>query len=408
MIWFVALFALTLLIGMTPMEISAGLLSLAALYGIWERKSQGARVWSFYFTGFDWIFALWIAVVTAGFAIHYALDANTAMRILEFKWIIFLYLLTFVLVRSRLTEDIIPWISVPVGAAGIYTIVLSLIAFDPIKGETLDAVVEGGLARSGGLYSHAMTLAHCYGLILCWFFGLSLIYLRYRDRKAGWLLFALIFLGLGVLVTFTRGMWGAVALAFLIMTFIFSRRLGVLFLFLGVLSFGAMYEFWPSFQGRMDQSFSSTGYDSERVWIWKANWAIFRDHPILGVGYAENEKLMPEYFQKIGAPSDTLVSHAHNQYLHFLAGTGALGLLMYLLVLGLFLRLSFKTWREIPTKNIFHKGLNLGLIGAQFAMIFGGLTEANFEHAKVKYVLVMTWAMVLWLAYEYRVLRERI
>lgn len=408
MIWFLALFAASLLVGMSPMEISAALLSLAAIYGIWDRKSQGSRTWPLYWTGFDWIFLLWMGVIVTGFAVQYNLGEESLLRVLEFKWVLFLYLLTFAIVRSRLDEDIIPWVSVPVAAVGVYTVVVSFMGFDPIKGEVLEAVVEGGLSRSGGLYSHAMTLAHCYGLILCWFLGLTLLYVRFRERKAIWLVLATLCLGLGVLSTFTRGVWGAVALAFLLMAFIYSRRMGILFLLVGALSFGAMYEFWPSFQGRMTQSFSEKGYDSERIWIWKANWAIFKDHPLLGVGYGENQKLMSEYFDKIGAPKETLVSHAHNQYLHFLAGTGIVGFLMYLLVLGLFLRLSFKTWGEIPDKHLFQKGLCLGLIGAQFVLIFGGLTEANFEHAKVKYVLVMTWAMVIWLAYEYRVLRERI
>ncbi len=407
MIWLLGLFFTTLLVGMSPMEISAGLLSLTVLYSMWRRKSNEGH-WPFLWTQFDFVFLVWILVVAVGFTINGPFDQIALSKLGEFKWILFLYLLLFAVVRSRLSEDIIPWITVPVVLAGGYAVAIAFGGTDLLKNEALELSGKDGFARTGGLFSDSMTLAHVYGIIFCWFFGCLLTYGRYRERRALWLAVSVIALGLTVLLTFTRGVWGALAVATLLMSFVFSFRLGLFVSLLGGLSFGALFQFWPSFQQRLVETLSSTkGYDSERLWIWKANWQVFRDHPVWGVGYGQNRDLMPEYFKRIGAPDSTLVSHAHNQYLHFLAGTGIVGLLVYLLVLILFLRLSFKVWNRISDRYPFHRGLCLGLIGAQITFILGGITEANFESSKVKYAIVMTWALVLWLAYEYRVLKSR-
>jgi O-antigen ligase len=407
LIWLLGLFFSTLLVGMSPMEIAAGLLSLGVLCSMWKRRSNEGH-WTLLRTQFDFLFFVWIAVIALGFVVNQSFDQAALIKIAEFKWILFLYLLLFAIVRSRITEEVFPWVTIPVVLACGYAIAIAFGGTDLIKDELLELSGKDGFSRTGGLFSDAMTLAHVYGIIFCWFFGCLLTFGRYRERRALWLALSVGVLGLTVLLTFTRGVWASVAAATLLMSFIFSFRLGVFISFLGALSFGGMYEFWPSFQQRVVETLSSTkGYDSERLWIWKANWQVFRDHPILGVGYGHNRDLMPEYFKKIGAPDTTLVSHAHNQYLHFLAGTGVVGLLVYLLVLFLFLKLSFKVFHRISDRYPFHRGLCLGLIGAQVTFVLGGITEANFESSKVKYAIVMTWALVLWLAYEYRVLKSR-
>ena len=407
MIWLLGLFFTTLFVGMSPMEISAGLLTLFVLFTVWRRSSQESR-WPFLPTHFEILLGLWLLVIAVGFMANGIFDQTIPLKLLEFKWILFLYLAVLAVVRSRLDEDILPWLLVPIVLACGYAIVISFTGMDPIKNELLELSGKDGFARTGGLFSDSMTLAHVYGIVFCWFFGLLLTFGRYRDKNAIWSLIAVLFLGLTVLLTFTRGMWLGISVASVVMAFVFSRRLGSLLLATGGVLFFGLFELWPSFHQRISQSLSSTeGYDSERLWIWKANWQIFKDHPFLGAGYGENRTLMPEYFKRIGAPDGTLVSHAHNQYLHFLSGTGIIGLLFYILVLSMFFRLSCKTWNRISDRYPFHRGLCLGLLGAQVAFFVGGITEANFESAKVKYVMVMTWALVLWLAYEYRVLKSR-
>src|SRR4051812_14971393 len=107
MIWFLGLFFLTLLVGMTPMEVSAVLLTLAALYGMWKQKVQGKK-FRIYFTGFDILFVVWLLIIFAGFAVNGIWDETLWLHLFEFKWILFLYLLTFVLVRTRPDDWVLP------------------------------------------------------------------------------------------------------------------------------------------------------------------------------------------------------------------------------------------------------------------------------------------------------------
>jgi len=66
----------------------------------------------------------------------------------------------------------------------------------------------------------------------------------------------------------------------------------------------------------------------ERVAHWRAAWAMFSDHPWLGVGIGNYAVAYPAY--SLPHWRDPL-GHAHNIYLHFLAETGLPGLATYLL-----------------------------------------------------------------------------
>ena len=115
--------------------------------------------------------------------------------------------------------------------------------------------------------------------------------------------------------------------------------------------------------------------------------------------------------QKIGAPGDIVTAnpdHAHNEYLQMLSGTGIVGFIVYMGVFVYFLVLAIRVFLQIGSRQGFHQGLALGLIGAQVAYFVGGLTEANLEHEKIKHTIIFVWALTVWLAQEYRVLRVRV
>ena len=100
----------------------------------------------------------------------------------------------------------------------------------------------------------------------------------------------------------------------------------------------------------------------------------------------------------MGVPEGFLESHAHNQYLHFLAGTGILGLFCFLVVvIGLF-RMHFLAFKGLSEKqNYFWKGLALGVLGAEICFFVSGVTESNFSIAKNRYLIMTIWALGCWL-----------
>lgn len=124
---------------------------------------------------------------------------------------------------------------------------------------------------------------------------------------------------------------------------------------------------------------------------------IFKDHPLFGAGYGQNKFLLHEYYDKQGLPKDQFIGHAHNEYLHILAGTGALGLLCYLAILGTIFFQAFLVFWRTSSNQSFRKGLALGVLGGQICFLIGSLTESNFEHSKVRFGIMFMWAISIWL-----------
>lgn len=91
--------------------------------------------------------------------------------------------------------------------------------------------------------------------------------------------------------------------------------------------------------------YSITGSGQIRLIVWKGALEIFRTNPIFGTGvetfaYAYYKNRPVEH--NLTSEWDYLYNKAHNEYLNYLATTGAVGLLTYLLFIALFLFVSLK------------------------------------------------------------------
>lgn len=406
--WVSILFGVSILISQTAMDVSATLLVLTALFMGWRwRNSQSSCHQACNSIGFDWVFLVWISVVALGFGLNWNPESDWIRRLVEFKWIFVLYALVASFRYLDPTDKVIKPAAIIFSISCLYSIIVFYVGKDPIQ--PYPELTGTSDSRAGGPFSNPMTFAHVYGPVLIIFGGLVLSYIRWKEPLRWWTLVAFLLGSWAILLSGTRGVWLSVFIGFLVIAFLFSIRFGIIALLGGILLMGAMYFTIPSLRDRVDSTFnSSRGYDQERIYIWKAHFEIFKKKPILGVGYGETKKMLSDVYPQIGAPETTLVSHAHNQYLYFLAGTGVVGLFVYLGFLFGFLFLNLEILKRVSSRSIFHQGLALGAMGAQVSFILGGLTECNFEHSKVKYMMTVVWALVVWLAYEYRVLKDRL
>jgi O-antigen ligase len=112
------------------------------------------------------------------------------------------------------------------------------------------------------------------------------------------------------------------------------------------------------------------------------------DHPFSGVGLFQGDKLLPEYYEKLGI-HHTFYSHAHNVPLQWAAGAGSFAILLYLFIVGTFLRW---TW-DLRKSTVW----GWSLLMSQIYFHIGSLTEANFFDGEVNHVLVVVWALVAFL-----------
>lgn len=330
-----------------------------------------------------WVF--WVAVIALGFVLNGHFDGPLWKRLGEMRWILILYLMVSVYQYVRL--DLAKMLKVVLGV-GAFVSVLSLVV-SAVKGED----------RVGGILNNPMTTAHSYSLV---FLTLSGVFLyRWKEMWAdnrkefyAWL-GALAIMGITLVLTMTRGVWIALFVGVLVIALALSWRLAVAVLGMAAVLVGSLFMLWPKFHDRIMFAFNyQNNYDSERIILWKTNWMIFKDHPWFGAGYGENYNLLGKYYAMQGLPADQFTGHAHNQFLHMLAGTGVLGLACYLFIYFYFVVQAWKIFRS-GSSSAAEKALSIGIFGALIGFAFGGLTESNFEHAKVRMVLVFMWALLL-------------
>ncbi len=344
---------LNLWLGAIVLVVFASLLSLPQEKGFW-----------FQFGFMRWTLVLW----GLSFALCQIWSAEFEQRLLSVWW-------------------------VTVAVAGAYGAFQCLTGIDLIRH---DAVISqgGGLFKATGFYSESMI--YCYSL------GLSVLaaYVPVREHKGRLAAGSMFLFGtLGIVASMARGAW----LAWLAVTcaylFIHKRRLvapaiavfGATVGGLAMVSEGLSRRIVTLAQFKMDHS------GSVRMDLWNSYWHMFLDHPLLGIGLLEGDKLLPKYYAQLGLSpwylaSDGVtqlpfVSHAHNNLLQWLAGTGILGLICYVTVSFIFLR---KAWR---LRAVSDWGWSLFL--AQVYLHLGGLTEANFIWGAVNHMIMFVWALTL-------------
>jgi O-antigen ligase len=128
---------------------------------------------------------------------------------------------------------------------------------------------------------------------------------------------------------------------------------------------------------------------AERMAHWQAGWNMFLDHPITGIGPGNYNARYPEYF--VRAEFRFSQGHAHNYYIHALAETGLVGLLLYLTLmfsaLGVALRVAL---RGVG----FARALALGAVGTTSAVMMHNVFE-NLHVLNLGIQLGATWVLAL-------------
>lgn len=255
--------------------------------------------------------------------------------------------------------------------------------------------------RFAGPFDDPMNFAHIYGMYFVFLIPFAIDCLTplknlrtfkqtLKDKKQILLFIVTLAIGLSVALSLTRGAWIGVFVATIVIFFTLNWRWGLSALAIGLIAALILYATSDTFQTRVNQAINpSQSYDNERINLWQANWAIFLDHPVVGIGHGEYKKYLPIYFEKLGIPADHFQSHAHNQYLQFLSNTGLLGLLFYLIFIGYLLIKTYQGYRASKDPVL------LGCLAAQVAFHIGAVTECNFERAKVRLVFLFFSALAM-------------
>ncbi len=379
---------ISLTVSQSAMDFMSTLIVLWTVVYIVKHRADTDFTWKI---GLEKLWLPWLFIFFAGIFVAVPIHSINWVHATEMKWILVFYSFIFFYKKQAPWEDPkhLQRFCLFLAFASAHAAFASLIDYDFILQKKLSDET-----RAGGFFDDPMGFAHIFGQFFVFLFAwiLSRTHLAVSNKislvesikKNSLYILTALLTGFGVLLSLTRGIWMAAAVAGLISAFVINRKWGW-FSFLAAMSFmGILFAIWPMFRERILFVFdASHNYDGERMWLWKSNWHMFLDHPLLGVGYGEYHQWLPIYFEKLGAPANQqLISHSHNQYLHFLSNTGFLGGLFYILFLGFILFQTYKIYNKIKTTPEAH--WVIGSLAAQCCFILGGLTECNFERAKMR------------------------
>ncbi len=180
--------------------------------------------------------------------------------------------------------------------------------------------------------------------------------------------------GFAIAMTFVRGAWLSLLALAVFYAYLGRRqinlKLAIMLGMLVVVGVGTVgwLQLAPLFAERMehltDLSYV-TNYD--RIDRWMAAVSIFREHPLLGVGWG---RYADEYFQYIyylDTYSAEIRMGAHNLYLEILAESGLMGAGAFALVILFFALEARKLRRECP--DLFLRTVLTGVLGAMLTYL---------------------------------------
>ncbi len=242
-----------------------------------------------------------------------------------------------------------------------------------------------GVYRASGLMGHPLSLAYNCMLLSLVSFAQGLWMFRWDRRQAWtWLLISAVNLGL-IALTGSRYPLaltvGLMLLAILLHTGIGNRQniLG-----LGLLAFvmmSAIFLFDPVMMGRIQEVLDPKVPLEQRFdrWIfWKVHLQIFMDHPWLGTGLANYDRLLLDYYDQAGYTHIERKYTAHNILLQTLADSGIVGSLTLLVLFAVLFRAAYRMLKDFR-----HQGFLMIALGT----VLGGLLQNTLRDSEYLYAL---------------------
>lgn len=189
---------------------------------------------------------------------------------------------------------------------------------------------------------------------------------------------------LALLLTYSRGAWIAAACS-IVFYFVLSRQWKALTVIVAVGCVGVALV--PTLRERL-VSIARPMKDAsiaERTMLAQQGIRIGWDNPLLGVGYgrgrvkaALREKFRGTTFEKIA------LTHSHNVYVELFAGTGFLGLVSYLWLVGSGFAVAL---RSALRQSVSEPRWGIALASAWLAVMVCGLGDVPFFHHETRILL---------------------
>jgi O-antigen ligase len=229
--------------------------------------------------------------------------------------------------------------------------------------------------RARGFFSIYMTLAGVLSLALL----AGLPRLLPGAAVARWTILPWLVSLLGLLATYTRGAWMGFGSAVLSLLPLTRKGRWLLLAGLVLLAIGAL----------LTMGNPEDPTVKERVYMWRSGLAIWREHPVLGVGPGELKRVYERYALPEAVKKRT--GHVHNTPLQMLVERGALGLAAWLWIWVAFFARAIGLLRRLPEEATSARTLVIGSVAAIVGFLVAGLSEFNFGDSEV---VMVAWAVM--------------
>lgn len=235
--------------------------------------------------------------------------------------------------------------------------------------------------RITGFLSHWMTFGGVGMMVLLVL--LSVLFfaprLGKRERWLGWL--GVVVLVASLLVSFTRSIWLATAVAALYLVWQWRKKL----LWGAPVAVAVVLAAAPGAVKRRLESMTTVRGDksaSARIIMWRTGWRMIRAHPLLGVG---PQQVGPQFgrYQPADVKElpEAFYEHLHSLYIHYAAERGLPALAAILWLLGMVLRDHRRALRRgIGDENRF---LVQAVVAVTIAVVVEGFFELNLGDSEV-------------------------
>ncbi|MBI4042652.1 MAG: O-antigen ligase family protein [Deltaproteobacteria bacterium] len=282
-----------------------------------------------------------------------------------------------------------------IGGISLFALYQHFTGIDLLRAPERDFIraFEAGRYSAIGTFSHYITFAYVQSVAALFLWGGLLFSHLSLPKRLG--LFSLFLIAsFGVLFSYCRGAWIAFAAATFFLAFLRSRKIFAATLLVALLGVGIGLTLSPSLRSRafqwtevFDQNREERGDESvnHRLLVWKASIELFRQHPVLGIGYANygarREHLRSHY------PEHNLPDHPHNTYLQMLSDCGIIGFFVFVLFVSAPLILGVSHLRR-NKEQVLERTLLAGALGGWlFFAIHSFVDEPLASSIKAK----VTW-----------------
>lgn len=338
-----------LLVSSALSDVLFALIMGVSLYRIWKAQArpsfQPRLLWLPVLALFGWVVVCWV------FKEQWTLAAKFLPK---WRWVLILFFLNFSFFTFW-SNELLKRTTVALSAAAIvhslYCVFQFFIPYNLVKfrWEPLIEHLPGvGLYRPQGFFYVTIVTAATFAIYILFALSVRLFaQISFSRRQKIIVDMAIGSSAVAMLLSFSRGPIVAVIASGLLLLAFKNWKWSLIGFVSAVGLVIGLATFESPFQRRVVDALDGTdGAMNQRPVLWAAHAEMFKENPMTGVSFGNNERTSVEfirpYMHKIGN-TEIHPTHAHNTYLQFLAATGAVGLVLLLSVFAAFGTLSLKT-----------------------------------------------------------------